>query len=350
MTAVPPPPAAPPRPAEALPQMSDDDFSAFARIVHAETGIVLTEAKRSLLVSRLARRLRRLGLRDFAAYRDVLERSGAEGERRALISAITTNVTSFFREPRHFQTLAARVPEFAARARRGERIRIWSAGCATGQEPYTIAVVLLEAWPEVQQFDVRILATDIDPQAVAQARRGVYDARLVGPDAPAALRRQVTPGADPGTVAIAAPPRSLIRFEELNLLGPWPFKGQFDVIFCRNVVIYFDAVTRRRLWERFAERLRPGGLLCIGHSERVDAGLEALLAPEGITQYRRTDRAAQSPAQPAAQSPAQTPAQPPSRPTAQLSARTSSQASAPHSEPTAAPPIRVPGGAATPLR
>ena len=294
MTAGASPPAAAARSAEALPQMSDADFAAFARIVHAQTGIVLTEAKRSLLVSRLARRLRHLGLQDFSAYRQMLEHSGDEAERRALISAITTNVTSFFREPRHFQTLAELVPGFAARARRGERIRIWSAGCATGQEPYTIAMVLLEAWPEASRFDVRILATDIDPQAVSQARSGVYDARLIGPDAPAALRRQVLPGPDAGTVAIAAPSRELIRFEELNLLGPWPFKGQFDVIFCRNVVIYFDAATRQRLWIRFAERLRPGGLLCIGHSERIDAGLEPFLAPQGITQYRRTDRAAQT--------------------------------------------------------
>lgn len=296
MSMVDPTSPSPPRSAEALPQMSEADFAAFARIVHAETGIVLTEAKRSLLVSRLARRLRHLGLQDFAAYRTLLESSGAEEERRALISAITTNVTSFFREPRHFETLAGLVPGFVARARRGERIRIWSAGCATGQEPYTIATVLLDVWPEAPRFDVRILATDIDPQAVAQARGGVYDARLVGADAPAALRRQIETGPRAGTVAIAPAPRTLIRFEELNLLGPWPFKGQFDVIFCRNVVIYFDAVTRRRLWERFAERLRPGGLLCIGHSERIDACLEPLLVPEGITQYRRTDRAAPPPA------------------------------------------------------
>lgn len=268
--------------------MSDADFEAFARIVRAETGIVLTEAKRSLLVSRLARRLRKLGLEGFASYRRLLESPDAGTERRALISAITTNVTSFFREPRHFETLAGLVPGFAARARNGERIRIWSAGCSTGQEPYSIAMVLLDQWPDAARFDVRILATDIDPEAVQQARDGVYDARLVTADAPAALRRQVGRGPAPGTIAIAEAPRKLIRFEELNLLGAWPFRGSFDVIFCRNVVIYFDGTTRRHLWQRFAERLHPDGWLFVGHSERIDPGLEALLAPSGITQYRRT--------------------------------------------------------------
>lgn len=285
-------PAIPQHPAEALPQMSEADFRAFARIVHEQTGIVLTEAKRSLLVSRLARRLRKLGLAEFSAYRRLLEHRDAEAERRALISAITTNVTNFFREPRHFQTLAELVPDFAARARRGERIRIWSAGCSTGQEPYSIATVLLEHWPEASSFDVRILATDIDPNAVEQARRGVYDAKLIGKDAPAALRRHIGVGPEPDSVVIAEAPRALIRFEELNLLGPWPFRGSFDIIFCRNVVIYFDAETRRRLWERFAERLPPGAWLFVGHSERIDAALEHLFAPVGITQYRRGQHAA----------------------------------------------------------
>lgn len=301
----PPSSPAPLRQPEALPQMTDADFEAFARIVQAETGIVLTEAKRSLLVSRLARRLRKLGLAGFDSYRCMLERPDAAAERRALISAITTNVTSFFREPRHFETLAGLVPGFAARARNGERIRIWSAGCSTGQEPYSIAMVLLDLWPDVARFDVRILATDIDPEAVGQAREGIYDARLVTSDSPAPLRRHVGRGSAPGTVVVAEAPRKLIRFEELNLLGAWPFRGSFDVIFCRNVVIYFDAATRRQLWQRFAERLHPDGWLFVGHSERIDAGLETLLAPAGITQYRRTaaPAGAPSPAPVAAPSP-----------------------------------------------
>ncbi|MCS7295385.1 MAG: protein-glutamate O-methyltransferase [Dehalococcoidia bacterium] len=287
-------PAAPQRSAasfgdqkDALPRLSDETFARLARIVRAETGIVLGPSKRNMVVSRLARRLRHLGLTDFADYCRLLESAEGATERRVLTSAITTNVTSFFRESRHFETLAGLVPEFAARARRGERIRIWSAGCATGQEPYSIAVTLLDRWPDAPRYDVRILGTDIDPEAVAAARRGVYEARLVG-DAPPMLRRHLVPGPEPGSFALGEEPRKLVRFEELNLLGPWPFRGRFDVIFCRNVVIYFDAASRLRLWERFAERLMPGGWLFVGHSERIDASLEDLLIPAGITQYRRS--------------------------------------------------------------
>ncbi|MCU4651585.1 protein-glutamate O-methyltransferase [Roseibacterium sp. SDUM158016] len=270
--------------------MSDADFSAFSRLIHAETGIVMNEGKRSMLVSRLSRRLRAMGLDDFGAYRRLLETGAGEAERRELISAITTNVTSFFREPVHFEVLASMAPEMAARARHGERIRIWSAGCSSGEEPYSIAMTLAEAWPDASKADFRLLATDIDPEMVARARRGTYDAQQLGPNAPPALRRHAHHRTGEPTFAIDPALRATMRFEELNLLGPWPFQGMFDIIFCRNVVIYFDAETRLRLWRRFAERLRPGGTLFIGHSERVDADLEDFLQPAGVTQYRRTAR------------------------------------------------------------
>jgi chemotaxis protein methyltransferase CheR len=267
--------------------MSDADFDAFSRVIHAETGIVINAGKRSMLVSRLSRRLRKLGLADFTDYRKLLESGAGEAERRELVSVITTNVTSFFREPAHFEALAAMVPAFTERSRVGDRIRIWSAGCSSGEEPYSIAITLAEAWPGLEAADVRILATDIDPEMVERARRGVYTTPQNGQAPPPALGRHVT-RQDGDGFAVKPALRSIIRFEELNLLGPWPFNGSFDVIFCRNVVIYFDAETRQRLWRRFAERLNPGGTLFIGHSERVDAELETLLAPSGVTQYRRT--------------------------------------------------------------
>lgn len=266
--------------------MSDADFDAFSRMIHAKTGIVINEAKRSMLVSRLSRRLRDLGLRDFGSYRDLLDSPDGAAEQRAFISAITTNVTSFFREPGHFEALAGMVPEFDARVATGERIRLWSAGCSSGEEPYSIAMTLKESWPALDHADVRILATDIDPVMVAAARRGVYSGQQVGDDPPPLVRQNMSPHKD-GFVINAALKDNL-RFEELNLLGQWPFTGTFDVIFCRNVVIYFDAPTRMGLWRRFAERLRPGGTLFVGHSERVDADLETLLEPAGVTQYRRT--------------------------------------------------------------
>lgn len=269
--------------------MSDADFDAFTRLIHAQTGIVITDAKRSMLVSRLSRRLRKLGLPDFSSYRKILESGDNEVERRELVSVITTNVTSFFREPVHFERLKDMIPAFDKRARAGERIRLWSAGCSSGEEPYSIAMTLRENWKDISGVDLRILATDIDPEMVAHARRGEYSQQQIGDTPPDILCRHIAPAGGTSSSLINPALREHIRFEELNLLGPWPFGGSFDVIFCRNVVIYFDAPTRKRLWTRFAERLRPGGTLFIGHSERVDAELEVYLKPDGVTQYRRTD-------------------------------------------------------------
>ena len=268
--------------------MSDADFAAFSNLIHAKTGIVINEAKRSMLVSRLSRRLRELGLPDCGSYRCLLESQTATAEQRAFISAITTNVTSFFREPGHFEALAGMVPEFQKRVASGERVRIWSAGCSSGEEPYSIAMTLKENWPTIGRADVKVLATDIDPGMGAAARRGVYTGQQVGDDPPALLLQNMSKVADGYAIDNAL--KENLRFEELNLLSQWPFNGMFDVIFCRNVVIYFDAQTRMSLWRRFAERLRPGGTLFVGPSERVDSDLEALIEPAGVTQYRRTSQ------------------------------------------------------------
>jgi chemotaxis protein methyltransferase CheR len=267
--------------------LSDGAFSALAALIHRETGIVITEAKRSMLVSRLSRRLRSLGLQDFSAYLSYLDGQDGPAEREVLVSAITTNVTGFFREPHHFDRLAAEAPQLIRRARAGGRVRLWSAGCSTGQEAVSMAAVLADHAPDIGQLDLRILATDIDPAIIAQARQGQYDRALLGPSPPPALMRHIQPGATPDLFAVSPKLRSMICFEVLNLLDTWPFQGRFDVIFCRNVVIYFDDATRNALWSRFAERLLPGGLLFIGHSERMDPGLEAQLYPDGLKTYRR---------------------------------------------------------------
>lgn len=268
--------------------LSDGEFDAISRVIRQETGIVITAPKRSMLVSRLARRLRALGLPDFSAYLRLLEGEAGEAEREQLVSAITTNVTSFFREPHHFEALAGMLPAFLERAKAGGRIRIWSAGCSTGQEAYSIAATILEHSPELARLDLRILATDIDPVVVETARQGIYDQRLLGDNPPRAIRRFIEERQGSGNIAVAPALRSLIRFEVLNLLETWPFAGKFDVIFCRNVVIYFDAETRRSLWTRFAGRIPAGGVLFIGHSERMDPLLEPCFTPTGMTQYLRT--------------------------------------------------------------
>lgn len=277
------------RNADPLPDLTETQFVAITQRIHRETGIVIGAAKRSMLIARLAHRLRYLGLTDFAAYLALLDAPDDKGEdeRHALVSAITTNVTRFFREPHHFEALSEMAPGLIARARAGGRVRIWSAGCSTGQEPYSIAATLIEKAPDIARYDLRILATDIDAKVIETARRGAYDARAIAQDTPAQMRRHLHL-APSGQAEVAPTLKELIRFEPLNLLGAWPFSGQFDILFCRNVVIYFDADTRHRLWRRFASRVVPDGQLFVGHSERMDARLDPYFVPCGITRYRRT--------------------------------------------------------------
>lgn len=268
--------------------ISDDDFRALSQLVQARTGIVLGESKRCMLAARLNKEIQRLGLPNFNAYRDLLSQTGSHDILEALTSAITTNVTSFFRGMDHFEALAALVPHLRDKTRKGQRVRLWSSACSTGQEPSSIAMTLLEHWPDVALADVRILATDIDGQVIEQAREGVYDQQLLQGVGEKTVRRFSTTGPKPGTIRLAPEVLGLIRYEQLNLLEPWPFKGHFDVIFCRNVVIYFNNETRARLWHRLADRITPGGWLYIGHSERVDRELEPYLSTGGVTRYQRT--------------------------------------------------------------
>jgi chemotaxis protein methyltransferase CheR len=283
-------PAGIPQKAAVIASMSDADFAAFSKLIHSKTGIVINEAKRSMLVSRLSRRLRELGLRFRKLPRPARLRQGV-AEHHAFISAITTNVTSFFREPGHFEALAGMVPEFEARCRgRRTRTRIWSAGCSSGEEPYSIAMTLKENWPTIGRADVKILATDIDPGMVAAARHGVLHRLNRSETIPRPFCNRTFHGtlAANTTFRRSRAEGSNLRFEELNLLGQWPFNGMFDVIFCRNVVIYFDAPTRMGLWRRFAERLRPGGTLFRRPFRTRRPIWKPLLEPAGVTQYRRT--------------------------------------------------------------
>jgi chemotaxis protein methyltransferase CheR len=189
-----------------------------------------------------------------------------------MIAAMTTNVTRFFRETHHFEFLKARIfPKLLESARKGGKVRIWSAGCSSGEEPFSIALTILSLLPEAADFDVRILATDIDPEMLRRGRVGVYPIRQLG-DVPMDLRRKWFRLAGSGVELEVAPEmQELVRFRELNLLHEWPMHGRFDIIFCRNVMIYFDDDTQNAAWGRFADVLLPGGLLCIGHSERIAA-------------------------------------------------------------------------------
>ncbi|WP_395646731.1 CheR family methyltransferase [Terricaulis sp.] len=262
---------------------TERDFHRIATMVREVSGIHLVEAKATLVYSRLAKRLRTLGIPSFDAYCKLLETPEGEAERSRALAALTTNVTRFFREPHHFDHLHERaLPPLIAAARGGGRVRIWSSACSTGEEPYSIALTLFAMMPDAAQYDIRILATDIDPNVVATARAGIYSNAAVEPIPAAAKDRWMTRHADRWRVNDEL--RQIIRFNELNLIGQWPMKGVFDIIFCRNVVIYFEAATQDRLWARFNQTLAPNGRLYVGHSERIDS---PAFESDGLTIYRK---------------------------------------------------------------
>ena len=248
----------------------EEDFQALRALVKSVTGIHLSEQKRELVYGRLTRRLRALQLRTFAEYRERL--NGDVQELAELCNAITTNLTSFFREPHHFQYLREHVfAPLAANPRGTRRIRIWSAGCSTGEEPYSIAMTVLESLPDPGSWDVRILATDLDSEVLERARRGIYLPERMGNVSPERLQRFFIERQEAGGISrqIAPEVAALVTFKQLNLIHALPMRGPLDAIFCRNVVIYFDKETQRELFARIARLQRPGDLLFLGHSESL---------------------------------------------------------------------------------
>jgi chemotaxis protein methyltransferase CheR len=252
-------------------QFTDADFIALRTLVKEMTGISLAESKRELVYGRVSRRLRVLGLSSFGEYRELLK-SGDGSELVAFCNALTTNLTSFFRESHHFDYLR---DEFLAvrrdANRRSERIRIWSSACSSGEEPYSIAMTIMESIPDLQKWDIKILATDLDSDILARAQRGSYAAdRVKGFDAKRLARffTESREGAE-RTYQVIPDLASLITFKQINLMHDLPMPGPLDAIFCRNVVIYFDKDTQRALFARIAKLQRPGGLLFLGHSETL---------------------------------------------------------------------------------
>jgi chemotaxis protein methyltransferase CheR len=273
--------------------LSRGDFRQIAAMLHDDAGIHLPESKAALVYARLARRLRALGLASFRDYCALV--AGAEGgdERQKMLAALTTNVTRFFREPHHFEHFEHVVlPPLLEAARRGGRVRFWSAACSSGQEPYSMAMTILSLMPDAARFDVKVLASDIDPNMVAEGEKGIYDDSLAQ-GVPATMRQRWFIPVDDGArnhcgrrVAVSDALRDLVVFRELNLFGAWPMTGRFDAIFCRNVAIYFEEETQMQLWSRFIALLSPGGRLYIGHSERLTGAAAAAFESEGVTSYR----------------------------------------------------------------
>ena len=249
-------------------RMTDQNFSEISRYAHQYTGIVLGDHKRDMVYGRLARRLRALKLVDFDDYTQRI--SQPEGDEVShFINAITTNLTSFFRENHHFEFLKNTILVDLKKYKTNKRLRIWSAGCSTGEEPYSLSVVLNETM-NLNEWDCKILATDLDSNVLQHGSEGIYDIQRIE-NLPVERKKRwfLKRDAEPDLVRVKPSLKSLVTFNRLNLLENWPMKGEFDVIFCRNVVIYFNKDTQRELFNRYADRLAPGGYLIIGHSESL---------------------------------------------------------------------------------
>ena len=259
------------------------DFRRVRELIARLAGIALAEHKENMVYNRLARRLRSTGIGSFAEYLDLVEQPHSE-ERGHFVNALTTNLTSFFRERHHFEMLAS----YAAARRRaapgGGRLRVWSSACSTGEEPYSAAIALREA-----DCPAEIIATDIDTEVLGRARRGSYALEAAEDMNPERLRRFFLKGvgSNEGRIMVRPELQAMVRFSQCNLQGNnWPTGDRFDVIFCRNVMIYFSRESQRQVLDRFIGVLRPGGLLFVGHSESYATG-HAALRNCGKTAYER---------------------------------------------------------------
>lgn len=266
------------------PTLTDSDFDRFRRLILRESGIYLRDTKRHLLMARLTQRLRQLGLDSFSRYYDYLTSDTTGGEMVAFINRITTNKTSFFREPHHFEFLRGKVVP----GTRCKRLAIWSSACSSGEEPYSIAITLEEALGPAHGWDIRILASDIDTEMLGRAEAGIYECEaLCG--VPERIQRAHFLrgyGNRAGLVQVQPEVRRMVQFRRINLIeADWPPQGHFDVVFCRNVIIYFDRATQERIIGRMAGCLKPDGYLFAGHSENL-FWMRDLLVPVQPTIYR----------------------------------------------------------------
>ncbi len=267
-------------------EFSDRDFRRVCELIHQRAGIALAPAKRDMVYGRLSRRLRALGLRSFQEYLDRLEKDGGD-EWQAFTNALTTNLTSFFREPHHFDKLREELLQRAHRA----PLQIWSCAASTGEEPYSLAITACEAFGTLTP-PVRILATDVDTQVLSVGAQGVYSVERIANMDPALKRRYFQRGTGPneGKCRVIPALRQLIEFRQLNLLSPrYDVGGPYDALFCRNVMIYFDKPTQRAILSRLVEHMGDDGLLYTGHSENYLHAAD-LIQPCGRTLYRRAQR------------------------------------------------------------
>lgn len=272
--------------------LADREFRRFQRLIHGASGIVLSDAKRALIPGRLNRRLRALGMRNFVAYLERVERD--DEERTRMLDCICTNETRFFREPRQFDFLDQEIlPRWKSLGDSGaipKRIRAWSSACSTGEEAVSVAMLLRAHFGTANGWSVGVLASDLSTRALVSAREGVWPIERAA-DIPADYRRAYMlrgVRAAAGTMRTRPELQDMIEFQQINLIDtPYPIEGVFDLIFCRNVLIYFDRETKAAVIDRMTRHLAVGGLLLLGHAETITASVSGL-QHAGPTAYRRT--------------------------------------------------------------
>lgn len=274
--------------------LNSTEFDAIRELVYANTGISLSQSKMELVKRRFTPRLKALGLQRFDEYVEYL-RSHYESEEVHFCNAITTNLTSFFRENHHFELMAkTMLPELLQRLRTDGKIRIWSAGCSTGQEAYCLAIMLHKYVPDMQRRNIKILGTDLDVNCLSRARQGSYPVSEFDTVPEGMLNAyfkretQVVGKQEKEVYTAKDSIKSLITFNKLNLMHQWPMKGTFDIIFCRNVFIYFDKQTQTKVLEGFSALQNAGSFLCLGHSEIMANSTALGYSLIGKTAYRKS--------------------------------------------------------------
>jgi chemotaxis protein methyltransferase CheR len=271
--------------------LSIDDFDRLRTLIYDESGINLGSDKKTMMEIRIKRRLRNLNISSFEEYCErIFSPQGKEAELVHLIDVITTNKTDFFREAGHFDYLVSKaLPDLAARRGSARKSLVWSAGCSTGEEPYTLAMVLSEYSQECPGFRFSVLATDISTSVLAKAALGIFKSELAGPVPPALRRKYFMRSRDPESDLVRVVPevRALVEFRRLNFMdGDFGLAELPEIIFCRNVIIYFDRPTQVRLLKKLTSRLAPGGYFFAGHSESLQ-GMDLPLVPVGTSVYRK---------------------------------------------------------------
>ncbi|MBR9804996.1 protein-glutamate O-methyltransferase CheR [bacterium] len=265
--------------------LSDKEFSSMSKLIRDRFGIDLKDEKRDLIPRRLNKRLKQLGLSSYAAYIQYLERHW-DGEYQTLANAITTNLTSFFRERHHFDFISEQfIPDILERKSLQRRIRIWSAACSTGEEPYSIAMTLHQHANSIGHFDIKILATDIDTNVLTTAASGEYTGNQLSGIDPEILESSFDAIGNK-RYQVRSHLSDYVHFRRLNFFDNWPMRGNFDLIVCRNALIYFNEQTQRQLLEKFARHQQPGDYLIVGHSESLER-LTTQYELIGKTTYKR---------------------------------------------------------------